>query len=212
MQEYLVLCRQLAKVQERCSAVMAEQAARTERLEREVLRLRARLVRQTTEQAWAREDAAVPADLPRRKAMARHIAGLVEQVRRLTRERTRWRMGLGRTEAVAEPAAESPVGACPQSQAASAGDAAVEQVVAQATTEWVFCQTGCLSHDAYWRVQDHCRRTGQACLLVDAPQAAHVAAHLESARHGSQPLLPLLPLRVQRVSSPAGPGHGLEVK
>lgn len=32
--EYLALCRQLAKVQERCSAVMAEQAARTEGLER----------------------------------------------------------------------------------------------------------------------------------------------------------------------------------
>ena len=25
----------------------------------------------------------------------------------------------------------------------------------------VICQTGCVSHDAYWRVHDHCRRTGK---------------------------------------------------
>ncbi|MDH4447368.1 MAG: DUF2325 domain-containing protein [Acidovorax sp.] len=33
--------------------------------------------------------------------------------------------------------------------------------------DWVICQTGCLSHDAYWRVEDHCRRTGKTCVLVD---------------------------------------------
>jgi hypothetical protein len=30
----------------------------------------------------------------------------------------------------------------------------------------VICQTGCVSHDAYWRVQDHCRRTGKPCVMV----------------------------------------------
>lgn len=35
----------------------------------------------------------------------------------------------------------------------------------------VICQTGCVSHDAYWRVQDHCRRTGKQCVLVEQPQA-----------------------------------------
>ncbi|WP_092129489.1 DUF2325 domain-containing protein [Polaromonas sp. YR568] len=35
----------------------------------------------------------------------------------------------------------------------------------------VICQTGCVSHDAYWRVQDHCRRTGKQCVLVGQPQA-----------------------------------------
>lgn len=35
----------------------------------------------------------------------------------------------------------------------------------------VICQTGCVSHDAYWRVHDHCRRTGKQCVLVDQPQA-----------------------------------------
>jgi hypothetical protein len=37
--------------------------------------------------------------------------------------------------------------------------------------ELVICQTGCLSHDQYWRVQDHCRRTGKPCLLVEQPLA-----------------------------------------
>ena len=38
----------------------------------------------------------------------------------------------------------------------------------------VICQTGCLSHDAYWRVQDVCRRTGKACVLVDEPAAVRI--------------------------------------
>lgn len=30
----------------------------------------------------------------------------------------------------------------------------------------VICQTGCLGHGGYWREQDHCRRTGQPCVLA----------------------------------------------
>ncbi len=45
----------------------------------------------------------------------------------------------------------------------------------------VICQTGCVGHGAYWRVQDHCRRTGKQCVLVDRPQA------IEWMRAGGQP-------------------------
>ena len=38
----------------------------------------------------------------------------------------------------------------------------------------VICQTGCLSHGAYWRVHDHCKRTGKACVLVDQPDAVRI--------------------------------------
>ena len=38
----------------------------------------------------------------------------------------------------------------------------------------VICQTGCLSHGAFWRVQDHCRRTGKACVLVEQPGAVRI--------------------------------------
>ena len=38
----------------------------------------------------------------------------------------------------------------------------------------VICQTGCLSHGAYWRVEDHCKRTGKTCVLVDEPEAVRI--------------------------------------
>jgi len=38
----------------------------------------------------------------------------------------------------------------------------------------VICQTGCLSHGAYWRVQDHCKRTGKTCVMVDQPQVVQL--------------------------------------
>ena len=33
----------------------------------------------------------------------------------------------------------------------------------------VICQTGCVSHNAYWRVKDYCKRTGKRCIFVDTP-------------------------------------------
>lgn len=36
----------------------------------------------------------------------------------------------------------------------------------------MICQTGCVSHDAYWRVKDHCKRTGKRCVFVEAPNRA----------------------------------------
>lgn len=44
--------------------------------------------------------------------------------------------------------------------------------------DMVICQTGCVSHDAYWRVQDHCKRTGKQCVLVEQPQAMHFVRSL----------------------------------
>lgn len=36
-----------------------------------------------------------------------------------------------------------------------------------AAADLVICQTGCISHNAYWRVKDHCKRTGKQCLFVE---------------------------------------------
>lgn len=41
-----------------------------------------------------------------------------------------------------------------------------------AAADLVVCQTGCISHDAYWRVKDHCRRTGKRCVFVEQPSAS----------------------------------------
>ncbi len=38
----------------------------------------------------------------------------------------------------------------------------------------VICQTGCLSHGQYWRIQDHCKRTGKTCVLVAQPEALRI--------------------------------------
>lgn len=43
---------------------------------------------------------------------------------------------------------------------------------ALAAADLVLCQTGCLSHDDYWRVQDYCARSGKRCLLLAKEDAA----------------------------------------
>ncbi|WP_454690469.1 DUF2325 domain-containing protein [Achromobacter aloeverae] len=53
-----------------------------------------------------------------------------------------------------------------------------------ADADLVVCQTGCVSHRAWWRVQDYCTRTGKQCVLVDRPDA--LRALFESSAHGSQ--------------------------
>jgi len=40
------------------------------------------------------------------------------------------------------------------------------------SADLVICQTGCISHDAYWRVKDHCKRTGKRCVFVEKPSRA----------------------------------------
>ena len=41
-----------------------------------------------------------------------------------------------------------------------------------AAADLVICQAGCISHNAYWRVKDHCKRTGKRCIFVENPSAA----------------------------------------
>lgn len=51
-------------------------------------------------------------------------------------------------------------------------EAALEERLDEA--DLVICQTGCLSHEAYWRMQDHCRRHNKPCVLVEQPDAVRV--------------------------------------
>lgn len=43
----------------------------------------------------------------------------------------------------------------------------------------VICQTGCISHDAYWRVKEHCRRTGKRCVFVEQPSTSSLQRALD---------------------------------
>jgi Uncharacterized protein conserved in bacteria (DUF2325) len=49
-----------------------------------------------------------------------------------------------------------------------------------AAADLVVCQTGCISHNSYWRVKDHCKRTGKQCVFVENPSVSALALRLES--------------------------------
>lgn len=47
-----------------------------------------------------------------------------------------------------------------------------------AAADLVVCQAGCISHNAYWRVKDFCKRTGKRCVFVENPSASSLARGL----------------------------------
>lgn len=48
-----------------------------------------------------------------------------------------------------------------------------------AAADLVICQTGCISHAAYWRVKDYCKRHGKRCVFVDKPSLSTLQNKLE---------------------------------
>ncbi|KQQ33846.1 hypothetical protein ASF61_09460 [Duganella sp. Leaf126] len=48
-----------------------------------------------------------------------------------------------------------------------------------AAADLVICQTGCISHSAYWRVKDYCKRNGKRCVFIDNPSISSLARGLE---------------------------------
>lgn len=47
-------------------------------------------------------------------------------------------------------------------------------LAARLVSDAVLCQTGCISHQDYWRKDGECRRTGQACILENQNRAEEV--------------------------------------
>ncbi len=41
-----------------------------------------------------------------------------------------------------------------------------------AAADCVVCQTACISHNAYWLVKDHCKKTGKTCVYLDKPSVS----------------------------------------
>jgi hypothetical protein len=56
-----------------------------------------------------------------------------------------------------------------------------------AAADLVICQTGCISHGAYWRVKEHCKRTGKRCVFVEKPSASSLARCLRSLEGAADP-------------------------
>jgi len=49
-----------------------------------------------------------------------------------------------------------------------------------AAADLVICQTGCISHDAYWRVKDQCKRSGKRCVFVENPSGTGLKRALQT--------------------------------
>lgn len=57
-----------------------------------------------------------------------------------------------------------------------------------AAADLVICQTGCISHSAYWRVKEFCKRTGKRCVFVENPSVSSLARGLQMAEQEAMPL------------------------
>lgn len=193
--ELAVLMRHYARVQAECAALAAAQRLAIDALEAELLRARAAAVIRTTALSYAREDrAALEAAAPglrRRAVLQRDLTSAQERVQDLIRERQYWQRRAHAAEArTGEPDSRAVLCLAPdEAGALHAQDLRADgsgQLTAIAgmrvsteadleasllAADLVICQTGCISHDAYWRVQDHCSRTGKPCMLVEHPQA-----------------------------------------
>jgi hypothetical protein len=55
-----------------------------------------------------------------------------------------------------------------------------------AAADLVICQTGCISHDAYWRVKDHCKRHQKRCVFVETPSRSAFERALIQAAAGEE--------------------------
>ncbi|MBT3069184.1 DUF2325 domain-containing protein [Rhodoferax sp. U11-2br] len=168
--EHHALLRHCGQIQARCSDLVQAQATTIQQLQAQVMRLRAEVIVRDTALAWAREDraeleASIPG-LPKRVVLARRVETLLARLQDVLRERFHWQQA-GPAQRLAASALGRPKDVAPVDDLASLENSLV-------AADLVICQTGCLSHGAYWRVQDHCKRTGKTCVLVAQPDAVRI--------------------------------------
>jgi len=171
LSEHRILLRAHGRAQVGCTELLDAQAREIERLQAEAMRLRAAVIVRETALAWAREDRAalehaIPG-LPRRVALARQVTALMTRLQDVMRDRLQpgrqaERVATVETVAGVEGAFDTPP------------EDAGELEASLSAADLVICQTGCLSHGEYWRVQDHCRRTGKTCVLTGRPDALRI--------------------------------------
>jgi hypothetical protein len=120
-----------------------------------LVRAQAAQIAQLQGQAMRLRAAVIVRDTALAWERAQRVESVALRMQNLARERLQWHWRNAR-------------------DAAPAGEGEVEATRFEAA-DLVICQTGCLSHGDYWRVQDHCRRTGKTCVLVEQPAAARIA-------------------------------------
>ena len=219
-QENAVLGRELGKVQERITRVMAQKAADQERMHAELVKVRAQGIAKDSRIAYLQQDlealqASVP-ELEERQRLQKKLQQLEQRQHELEAQNTELRRRLAAaeragTELLADKSIVSSVADSSQSVpevsiqlhqkvvlcvGGRSGnipnyrdviervggrfahhDGGVEDNASVldanlAAADLVICQTGCISHNAYWRVKDFCKRTGKRCVFVENPSAS----------------------------------------
>lgn len=182
LHEHKILLQSHADAQARCSALLRAQAEQLRRMDAQLIRTRAALVRSQTALAWEREDrAAIERSVPglgRRVTLGRQVAALQARVHELMGELHRDALHAGPERAGAADTALQP------------DEMSAELEASLEAADLVICQTGCMSHGDYWRVQDHCKRTGKVCVLVDRQDGLQIMRIHKADENGGCAVLP----------------------
>ncbi|GAB2901799.1 hypothetical protein GCM10027046_33540 [Uliginosibacterium flavum] len=215
-----VLARSLATAQQRCERITQEKTVELERLQGELMRLRAAFIGKETELAALRAERAslqpVATDQAARRRLEQQLVYQEERGARLSLENVRLSKALA-AQQIEPPTVtemvpillrevdtdasldghrilcvggrESAVVIYRKLVEQAGGkflhhDGGIEDRFGQldsalGAADLVICQTGCISHNAYWRVKDHCKRTGKRCAFVQTPSAAGLARGLQ---------------------------------
>ena len=155
-QEHLALMLSYCEVQQRCSAQIQSLTRQVETLSQQLIRSRAQLIARDSALAWERE-------LRQTLVMQQLIA---------------WQ-----SAPPAQALQPSPLLRSHAMQPHALGDEQQAQQLLENSlqaADLVICQTGCISDGAFWRVQDHCKRTGKPCVLLDASSNALHVVQLHS--------------------------------
>lgn len=223
MEENGVLARELAKAQERSTRALAEKASELERLQAQLMQLRADNLAKDSRLAFVSEDLeALKASLPDHETTQR-LRKRLELMTARQHELEGQNASLRQRLAAAEKSLQAFHAGADVPAKASAPDASTPQVspitlylkqktvlcvggrsgnianyrdlvervggrfahhdggledsqyvldASLAAADLVICQTGCISHNAYWKVKDFCKRTGKRCVFVENPSAS----------------------------------------
>ncbi|MES2879913.1 MAG: DUF2325 domain-containing protein [Pseudomonadota bacterium] len=167
VREHRALLMQYGQVQARCSALVTAQANEIDRLKALVMRLRATVIIRDTEISYARRewpelDAAL-LGLPKRVPAEQHVN------RADLREKAVLCIGQDQSSASMARQVVEMAGGHFLRHEGDDGENGAALEASLVAADLVICQTGCVSHGAYWRVQDHCKRTGKQCVMVEQP-------------------------------------------
>ncbi len=217
LEENAALGHELARLQQRSQALLAEKSVELERVDGLLMQARAQAIGKDSVIDGLRAELAQLQDaipgLESRTRLAQRLGQMDERERELRLRIAELKQAQPRAAEVAplpkaEPARpmKMPIRLVDQSVLCVGGRsgnvatyrALIERVGAQfahhdgglednanlldsslAAADLVICQTGCISHSAYWRVKDYCKRTGKRCVFIDNPSISSLARGLQ---------------------------------